>query len=71
MYLHSPGVEETILPATPGQTFHYRYRNLRLLIEGHDRLFLVPATWSASDSTTVVPFDGSARLQFQFVNERP
>ena len=71
LYLRSPGIAETVLPPSAGQTFHYRYRNLRLLIEGHDRLFLVPATWSASDSTTVVPFDASTRVQFQFVNERP
>jgi hypothetical protein len=71
LYLHSPGIDEAVLPVSTGQTFHYRYRNLRLLIEGHDRLFLVPATWSASDSTMVVPFDGSARVQFLFVNEKP
>jgi hypothetical protein len=34
-------------------------------------MFLVPDTWSASDSTIVVPLDGDVRLQFQFVNDPP
>jgi hypothetical protein len=71
LYLRSPGVEETVLPATTDQTFHYRYRRLRLLIQGHDLMFLVPDTWSASDSTLVVPLDGSVRAQFQFQNDPP
>jgi len=71
LYLRDPGVEETSLPAAEGQTFHYRYRHLRLLIVGHDRMFLVPDTWSASNSTLVVPLDGSVRVQFQFQNQHP
>jgi hypothetical protein len=72
LYLPSPGIEETMLQPSSGQTFHYRYRNLRLLILGQNRLFLVPPTWSASDLTLVVPLDdGSVRLQFQFQNEPP
>jgi hypothetical protein len=71
LYLRDPGVEETALPEAADQTFHYRYRHLRLLIEGHDRMFLVPDKWSASDSTLVVPLDGSVRVQFQFVNDAP
>jgi hypothetical protein len=71
LYLRDPGVEETILPVSEGQTFHYRYRHLRLLIVGHDRMFLVPDMWSASDSTLVVPMDGSVRVQFQFQNQLP
>jgi hypothetical protein len=71
LFLHDPGVEETVLPASAGQTFHYRYRHLRLLIQGHDRMFLVPEHWSASDSTLIVPLDGSVRVQFQFVNVAP
>jgi hypothetical protein len=71
LYLRSPGVEETVLPTAQGQTFHYRYRHLRLLIEGHDRMFLVPDRWSASDSTLIVRLDGSVRVQFQFQNEAP
>jgi hypothetical protein len=71
LFLRSPGIEETALPASPGQTFRYRYRHLRLLIEGKDRMFLVPDRWSASDSTLIVPLDGTVRVQFQFRNDPP
>lgn len=54
------------------QTFHYRYRRLRLLIQGDNLMFLVPDTWSASNSTLVLPIDdGSVRVQFQFQNDPP
>jgi uncharacterized membrane protein len=66
-----PCVDESMLPATAGQEYKYRYRHLRLLIEGHDRMFLVPEVWSPSDSTLVLPLDGSVRIQFQFRNETP
>jgi hypothetical protein len=71
LFLHDPYVGETVLPPSEGQTFHYRYRGLRLLIEGQDRMFLVPDEWSASDSTLIVPLDGSVRVQFQFKNQPP
>ncbi|MGW4487223.1 hypothetical protein ACWEOE_25675 [Amycolatopsis sp. NPDC004368] len=71
LFPRSPGLDETALPPAPGQTFHYRYRNLRLLVLGNDRMFLVPRTWSASNTTLVVPLDGSVRVQFQFQNEAP
>lgn len=71
LFLRSPGLEETKLPPSEGQTFHYRYRHLRLLIHGKDRMFLVPDRWSASNSTIIVPLDGSVRVQFQFQNDRP
>jgi hypothetical protein len=72
LYLRSPGVEESILrPSSEGQTFHYRYRRLRLLIVGGDRMFLVPETWSASNSTLMIPVDDSVRVQFQFQNQPP
>jgi hypothetical protein len=71
LFLRDPGIEETALPASDGQTFHYRYRGLRLLIEGQNRMFLVPDVWSASDSTLIVPLDGSVRVQFQFQNQVP
>ncbi len=64
-------IEETVLPGSPSQTYHYRYRHFRLLIQGHDKMFLVPDAWSASDSTLVVPLDGSVRVQFQFQNQPP
>ncbi len=71
LYLRDPVVQETALPPADGQSFRYRYRRLRLLIVGHDRMFLVPERWSASDSTLVVPMDGSVRVQFQFQNRAP
>jgi len=64
-------IDESKLPTAPGQEYKYRYRHLRLLIQGHDRMFLVPDVWSASDSTLIVPLDGSVRVQFQFRNETP
>lgn len=64
-------IQETALPAVPGQTYHYRYRHFRLLIQGDNQMFLVPDVWSASDSTLVVPMDGSVRVQFQFQNDPP
>jgi hypothetical protein len=43
-----------------------------LLIQGRDRLFLVPGgTWSAENATLVVPMDGAVRLQFQFQDDPP
>jgi hypothetical protein len=71
LFLRSPGIEETALPVSPGQTFRYRYRHLRLLIEGKDRMFLVPDRWSASDSTLIVALDATVRVQFQFQNDPP
>jgi hypothetical protein len=73
LWLHDPPSIVTVTQLRPsqGQTFHYRYRGLRLLIVGQDRMFLVPAQWSPSDSTLVVPLDGSVRVQFQFENQAP
>jgi hypothetical protein len=71
LQLRSPGIEETALRAGAGQTFNYRYRGLRLLVVGDDRLFLVPQQWTASNTTLVVPLDGDVRVQFQFENDPP
>jgi len=71
LYITDPFIKETALPRSEGQTFRYRYRNLRLLIQGKDRMFLVPDAWSASDSTLVVPLDNSVRVRFQFQNDPP
>lgn len=71
LFLQDPGIVVTTLPRSKAQTFHYRYRHLRLLIQGHDRMFLVPDAWSPSDSTLIVPLDGSVRVQFQFQNAPP
>ncbi|TCC65565.1 hypothetical protein E0H73_01080 [Kribbella pittospori] len=69
--LRSPGLEETTLRAGAGQTFNYRYRGLRLLVVGENRLFLVPRQWNASNTTFVIPLDSSIRVQFQFQNDPP
>jgi hypothetical protein len=69
--LRSPGIEETALRPGAGQTFNYRYRGLRLLVVGEDRLFLVPQNWTASNTTVVIPLDSSVRVQFQFQNDPP
>ena len=71
LFLFDPGVKESALPTSEGQTFHYRYRNLHLLINGNNRMFLVPPVWSASDTVLVVPLDGSVRVRFQFSNDVP
>ncbi|MDQ1739588.1 MAG: hypothetical protein QOE53_1240 [Pseudonocardiales bacterium] len=71
LFLRSPGIKETALPTAPGQTFRYRYRHLRLLIQGNDRMFLVPDRWSASNSTLIVALDSTVRVQFQFQNDPP
>lgn len=73
LFLTDPPASVTVsqLPPSQGQTFHYRYRGLRLLIEGQNRMFLVPDYWSPSDSTLIIPLDGSVRVQFQFQNQPP
>jgi hypothetical protein len=71
LYLTSPGLNEVALPPSQGQTFHYRYRHLRVLIQGEGQMFLVPDRWSASDSTLLVRLDSSVRMQFRFTNQPP
>jgi hypothetical protein len=69
--LRSPGIEETTLRPGTAQTFNYRYRGLRLLVVGDNRLFLVPQTWTPSNTTLVLPLDNTVRIQFQFENDPP
>ena len=69
--LRSPGLDETALQPGAGQTFHYRYRGLRLLVVGENRMFLVPQNWTASNTTVVVPLNDSVRVQFLFQNDPP
>jgi len=71
LYLRDGIVEESRLPDAEDQEFHYRYRKLRLLVIGKERMFLVPDTWSASNSTMVVPVGDGVRVQFQFRNDTP
>ncbi|MGK5682878.1 hypothetical protein [Actinoplanes sp. URMC 104] len=53
------GVEETPLTGE----FKHRYTGLRLLVAAGDRLFLVPAVWTAQSRTLLVPYDDRIRLQ--------
>ncbi|MEU3462836.1 hypothetical protein ABZ721_23180 [Streptomyces sp. NPDC006733] len=57
------GVEQTKIPAAEKDSYRFRYRGLRLLVESNGRLFLVPARWTAGSSETlVVPYDDSVRI---------
>jgi hypothetical protein len=71
LFLTDGVVEETSLPASDESTFRFRYRGLRLLIQGDGALFLVPERWTPSNSTVRVPLDDSVRVQFRFVNRAP
>lgn len=71
LYLTDGVVTESALPEEEGQLFRYRYRGLRLLVQGGERMFLVPEEWTPSNSTLVVPLDGSVRVRFRFVNVPP
>lgn len=71
LFLTDGIVTETALPTDGAGDFRYRYRGLRLLIQGQDHMFLVPEQWSPSNSTLAVPTDGSVRVQFRFVNQAP
>jgi hypothetical protein len=62
-------IDESVLEFEEGQTFRYRYRQLRLLlVKGGEVMFLVPAQWSTSGTTLVVPMNDEVRVQFQFEN---
>ncbi|MFJ2755540.1 hypothetical protein ACIO3S_08085 [Nocardioides sp. NPDC087217] len=72
--LHVPataGVEEVVRPDAGEGDYRFRYWRLRLLIQGDDRMFLVPDTWSAGGTTILVRLDDDVRVQFQFRNSPP
>ena len=72
--LHVPataGVEEVVRPDAGEDEYRFRYWRLRLLIQGDDRMFLVPDTWSAGGTTILVRLDDDVRVQFQFRNSPP
>lgn len=71
LFLTDGIVEESVLPGAAADGFGYRYRGLRLLIQGETHMFLVPDRWSPSNSTLALPADGSVRVQFRFVNRAP
>lgn len=69
LHIRNHVVDERGLQVSPEQTFRYRYRNLRLLlVNGGEAMFLVPAQWSTSGTTLVVPMNDQVRVQFQFEN---
>ena len=65
------GVEEVVRPDAGEDGYRFRYWRLRLLIQGDDRMFLVPDTWSAGGTTILVRLDDDVRVQFQFRNSPP
>lgn len=66
------GIQERRLAPTADDTgFRYRYFDLRLLIHGNDRMFLVPERWSPTATTVVLPLNDDIRVQFQFRNLPP
>jgi hypothetical protein len=71
LYLRDGVARETALNLEGEQTFRYRYHGLRLLVQGPDRMFLVPESWTPAGSTLLVPLDGSVRVRFRFVDLRP
>jgi hypothetical protein len=71
LYLRNADVTETVLQSEEGQTFRYRYRGLRLLVQNGDKMFLVPCTESVTpcpyhrgSATLVVRLADSTRVQF-------
>jgi len=69
LYVQNSVIDESVLEFEEGQTFRYRYRQLRLLlVKGGEAMFLVPAQWSTSGTTLVVPMNDEVRVQFQFEN---
>jgi len=64
-----PAVTEEELAAGEGE-YRFRYRGLRLLVEGEGSLFLVPERWSPHGSTLVLPLD-DVRVKLRFVNDPP
>ena len=71
LFLTDGIVTEKALPVGEGEEFRYRYRGLRLLVQGDGAMFLVPERWSPSDSTVMVRLDSSVRVQFRFVDRAP
>jgi hypothetical protein len=65
LFLLSPTVQERPLPSGQNDAFHFRYTNLRLLIQGKDDMFLVPSPWRRGDPTLVVPMNDGVRVQFR------
>jgi hypothetical protein len=71
LYLRDGLTRETALRVEEEQTFRYRYHGLRLLVQGPDRLFVVPEVYTEAGSTLMIPLDGSVRIRFRFRDLRP
>jgi hypothetical protein len=74
LYLYSWCVQMEALPEAPEQDFRFRYGELRLLVEGGDRLFLLSTSYDAATGrvrptpqcpVVVLPQDDSVRLQLR------
>jgi hypothetical protein len=71
LYLQSPDIGEGVLPVEEGQTFRYRYRGWRLLVQNGDRMFLVPCqrtgsdcVWRRGSPTMLIRAGDGTRVQF-------
>lgn len=65
------GVREVERCAAEEPGYCYRYWGLRLLIQGDDRMFLIPDQWTPSGTTLLVRLDDDVHVQFQFRNSPP
>ena len=71
LFLRNPDVSESALRPEEGQTFRYRYRGLRLLVQNGDKMFLVPCSetqtpcpYREGSGTLLIRFGDSTRVQF-------
>lgn len=71
LYLQSPDIGESVLPVEERQTFRYRYRGWRLLVQNGDRMFLVPCqrtggdcVWRRGSPTVLLRPGDDTRMQF-------
>lgn len=45
--------------STANQTYHFRYRDLRLLAQSGDRMFFVPSQWTPRDGAALMLRDNA------------
>jgi hypothetical protein len=72
LYLRTADIVETALPTEEGQSFRYRYRGLRLLVQNGDKMFLVPCReqqspcppYNQGNATLLVRVGDGVRVQF-------
>lgn len=64
LHIGGVGVDERAFPE-PESAYRFRYDGLKLLFHSNGRYFLVPASWSLSDGTTIVLREtDDVRLEF-------